>query len=206
MSSSNEVLVAIREANPTRSHVCVNRRLLKILEELGEASEAYLSRTSKSNYKHKTWDDFRVECVDILIVMLDVAMTPLPWSNWPPEALLHLQYEEGRLSPVKTLEGIEDLLFDVGIAVTAANKAMAKTDTGGIGFYGAISRGVKAATQLCYAVIPGENKADIEKSVYNTVKAKIQKWKGGTTAPVKEEVVDAKTFMEHIEERELGNL
>lgn len=205
MASSNEVFTAIREANPTRSHVCVNRRLLKIMEELGEASEAYLSRTSKSNYKHKTWDDFRVECVDILIVMLDVAMTPLPWSNWPPEALLHLQYEEGRLAPVKTLEGIEKLLFDVSTAICSANNAMNNTDSA-IGFYGAVSRGVKAATQLCYAVIPGENKADIEKLVYNTVLAKIQKWKNGTTAPVKEEVEDAKTFMEHIEERQLGNL
>ncbi len=77
--SGNALLRAIREANPQRKYETMARRLLKIGEELGEASEAYLvfSSTSTSR-KKKNKDDVREECMDVAIVALDCALTRMP--------------------------------------------------------------------------------------------------------------------------------
>jgi NTP pyrophosphatase (non-canonical NTP hydrolase) len=72
------VLRAIVEANPTRHHDNLNRRIMKLMEELGEASEAYLNITSPSNPKGKSWTDVREELVDCVIVAVDCALTPTP--------------------------------------------------------------------------------------------------------------------------------
>jgi hypothetical protein len=68
----------IRDANPGRNYKNLNRRLMKLFEELGEVSEAYLNVTSGFNGKNKTWDDIREEIVDVLIMTVDIALTPLP--------------------------------------------------------------------------------------------------------------------------------
>jgi NTP pyrophosphatase (non-canonical NTP hydrolase) len=66
----------IAQANPTRCTANLDRRLIKMLEELGELSEAFLSITSMDNDKNKTWADVQEEAVDVLIVGTDIALTP----------------------------------------------------------------------------------------------------------------------------------
>lgn len=73
-----DLLALVAAANPKRTHENITRRLLKATEELGEVSQAYLAVTSKRNRKAKTWDDVREEVADVLIVMVDIALTPLP--------------------------------------------------------------------------------------------------------------------------------
>lgn len=77
--SGNALLRAIRDANPQRGFQTMGRRMLKIGEEYGEASEAYLVFTSTAmSRKKKTKDDIREECMDIAIVALDCALTRMP--------------------------------------------------------------------------------------------------------------------------------
>lgn len=72
------IIPAIRDANLTRQSGNYGRRLIKLQEELGEHAEAYLNVTSAGNGKGKSWDDVREEAADILIVAVDVALTPRP--------------------------------------------------------------------------------------------------------------------------------
>lgn len=71
------IIAAIGDANPTRHFGNLGRRIIKLQEELGEHAEAYLNVTSVGNGKGKTWDDVREESADILIVAVDVALTPV---------------------------------------------------------------------------------------------------------------------------------
>jgi hypothetical protein len=78
------IIDLVTQANPERSTANLRRRLHKLLEELGELSEAYLSVTDTTiSTKNKTWLDVREEAVDVLIVAIDIAVTdaaiqPLP--------------------------------------------------------------------------------------------------------------------------------
>jgi len=73
-----DIIQEISDANPAREPGNLIRRLVKIVEELGEASEAYLNVTSAANGKKKTWDDVREELADVVIVAVDCALTPMP--------------------------------------------------------------------------------------------------------------------------------
>lgn len=75
-----DTIEAIRIANLERTFDSLSRRLHKLSEEKGEASEAYLSVSSAFNYKSKTWDDFREELVDVMIVAADIL-----WLDYPDE-------------------------------------------------------------------------------------------------------------------------
>jgi NTP pyrophosphatase (non-canonical NTP hydrolase) len=68
---------AIRDANPNRSIANLNRRILKLIEEYGEATQAYLNVTSPANAKNKTWADVREELTDCFIVAVDIGWTLL---------------------------------------------------------------------------------------------------------------------------------
>ena len=75
---AGDLVKAIYDANPTRHHGNLIRRLMKQMEELGEAAEAYLNVTSAGNGKKKTWADVREEMADQVIVAVDCALTPTP--------------------------------------------------------------------------------------------------------------------------------
>lgn len=74
----NKILEMVQKTNQNRSHKNLIRRILKLSEEMGEVAEAYLNVTSKDNGKEKTWDDVREELVDVLVVVCDVVLTPMP--------------------------------------------------------------------------------------------------------------------------------
>lgn len=74
--------------NPTYNERYLSRRVIKIGEESGEVSEAFLSVTSDSNGKNKTFIDVREEAVDTAIVGLDIALTKFPGEEeWTDEQL-----------------------------------------------------------------------------------------------------------------------
>ena len=76
-----DLVQLVREANPGRQMSNVNRRLIKMIEECGEVSEAYLNLTSGFNGKGKTWDDMREECIDVLILAIDIDLTDNQWLS-----------------------------------------------------------------------------------------------------------------------------
>lgn len=79
VSGANGFLRAIRDANPGRSFLNLARRIIKIQEEMGEVSEAFLvATTSAVTRKKKTKDDVREELIDVAIVALDCALTRMP--------------------------------------------------------------------------------------------------------------------------------
>jgi len=73
-----DVIQAIMDANPDRESNNLHRRIIKIMEEVGETSEAYLNVTSAHNGKKKRWADVREELADVVIVAVDCALTPTP--------------------------------------------------------------------------------------------------------------------------------
>ena len=77
------IIDLIAEANPNRNYCNLTRRVLKLIEELGEVAEAYLETTSANNRKNKSWADVNEEAADVLIVAIDIALT-----IDTPEALL----------------------------------------------------------------------------------------------------------------------
>lgn len=72
--------------DPNRSKSNLHRRGIKIMEELGEVAEAYLSVTSMDNTKDKSWNDVREELIDVVNTALDCAFTPLNPGETPEEA------------------------------------------------------------------------------------------------------------------------
>jgi len=72
------VFEKIWHANRKRSMEIFPRRLLKLGEEYGEASQAYLSISSEKNGKNKTWEDVREELTDCIIVAMDLYCHEMP--------------------------------------------------------------------------------------------------------------------------------
>lgn len=75
-----DILGFIFSANKKRKKKNENldRRFIKLAEEVGEACQAYYSVTSKNNSKNKTWGDVREELCDVVIVALDILFTEMP--------------------------------------------------------------------------------------------------------------------------------
>lgn len=81
MKKTKTLLQMVHAANPDRHDRTLARRLIKLSEELGEVSEAYLSVTSENNAKGKTWGDVREELIDLMIVTMDCLLTRLPGED-----------------------------------------------------------------------------------------------------------------------------
>lgn len=75
------IIDSVSNANLQRSVDNFDRRCEKFLEELGELAEARLGYTSKNNPKNKTLDDVKEEAVDVLIVALDISLTPFSFFS-----------------------------------------------------------------------------------------------------------------------------
>ncbi len=76
-----DLLYEIYSANPNRDVKTISRRIIKLQEEIGEVSEAYLYSTTENNTKGKTWDDVREEAIDTVIIGLDIALTCFPLDD-----------------------------------------------------------------------------------------------------------------------------
>lgn len=73
-----DIIEKVHGANRDRRMEIFARRMLKLGEEYGEASQAYLSVSSEKNGKNKSWSDVREELVDVLVVTLDLLCYELP--------------------------------------------------------------------------------------------------------------------------------
>ena len=73
-----DIIDKIRAANPGRSHKNIDRRCLKLCEEVGETSQAVLAVTSEDNHKEMTWADVREELTHTIILGFDMLLTPMP--------------------------------------------------------------------------------------------------------------------------------
>lgn len=81
-----DVILAVDAANPNKTYENLARRIIKLGEEFGELSEAYLNASKgPGNHKGKTWDDVLEEAVDTAIVAIDVATTIPPDRNYSSE-------------------------------------------------------------------------------------------------------------------------
>lgn len=89
-------LAKVKIANNQRTMENFSRRLLKLGEEYGEANQAYLSVTSETNSKNKSWCDVREELIDTLVVTLDL--------------LLHTFPDQTSLSEEEKLSNLEEVL------------------------------------------------------------------------------------------------
>jgi hypothetical protein len=80
---------------------------LKLLEEIGEFTQAYLAVTSQANDRRKSWADVREELADCLIVALDIA-----WTVFPTEDYTTLFTPGETVTPQKLLPfGVYDIFF-----------------------------------------------------------------------------------------------
>lgn len=97
-----DAIKKIEEANPDRSEFTLERRMLKIGEELGEMCQAYLSLTG-ANDRNKTWNDVREEAIDIAIIALDISLTVLetdPGVKIEKDPIDHLIWNEETVKAV----------------------------------------------------------------------------------------------------------
>lgn len=172
-----DLVVMVRDVNPHRTPANLNRRLLKVLEELGETSEAYLSVSSPHNYKNKTWEDYREESVDTLIVLIDVALTKLG-DAYTPFALIPSSIDIATGHAFTSLDDLTFQKFEVAGAVAKAASHLRNNDFPG--FYGSIQLGIQAAANMCFALIPDDKDREvINQRVHETFVRKIDKWNKG---------------------------
>ena len=94
LTSESDVLNLIYAVGkPGRRIDNLVRRLAKLMEEVGELSEAMLSVTSENNAKKKKWDDIAIEAIDVLIMATDIALTKPPGCTLSDEEWrLHLRH------------------------------------------------------------------------------------------------------------------
>ncbi len=94
LASESDVLNLIYEVGiPGRKIDNLVRRLGKLMEEVGELSEAILSVTSENNGKNKIWNDICIEAIDVLIMAADIALTKPPECTLSDEEWrLHLRH------------------------------------------------------------------------------------------------------------------
>ena len=94
MKILEEIYEVVQKRQPNFSERYTHRRVTKLGEETGEVSEAFLSVTSESNGKNKTWTDVREEAVDATIVALDIALTKFPGEEHMTDEQLYDAVED----------------------------------------------------------------------------------------------------------------
>ena len=113
------IIDSVSNANLQRSVDNFDRRCEKFLEELGELAEARLGYTSKNNPKNKTLNDVKEEAVDVLIVALDISLTPFSFFSSTDEIKNELSYlykslsrKQSPIDEAKMRSALKSLLAD----------------------------------------------------------------------------------------------
>jgi NTP pyrophosphatase (non-canonical NTP hydrolase) len=157
----------IADANTARNYYNLDRRMLKLIEELGELSEAFLECTSLHNHKQKGWVDVKEEAADVLIVAVDIALT-IDWSSSLTEYVTQNLHRSNNY-------GINTLIREICYA-------MARFD-------GCFKLDHEAAfdhiaTAVCYAFSLNQlvhRNADNGDALLAEVNRKLNKWRSGTS-------------------------
>lgn len=164
MTIGEQIITMVQDTNPYRTPNNLSRRLIKVLEELGEAAEAYLGATSSHNYKDKSWDDLREEAVDSLIVLVDVALTDTKFPN--PSYLIAPAITTA--SQNKNAVDVTKMLYR--IAGSVSSTAMHLSEEDDIGAMGALIKGIESASRIAFM----NTGPDV---VLELVEQKLNKWK-----------------------------
>ncbi len=173
MKVSDQLVEMVRVVNPDRNENNLYRRLLKVLEELGETSEACLSVSSPHNYKSKSWEDYREESIDTLIVLIDIALTPI--TKFPSSAIIAPAINLASDHSFDSLELLYHEKFKVAGAISSTALHLKENDP--MGALGAIMKGIDAASNMCFAKLPEDHDAKvIEERVVAIFEKKIAKW------------------------------
>ena len=69
------ILDVVELANKDKNMQDLPRRIIKLGEEYGELSQAYLSWTSKNNHREKCRVDVLEEAIDCMIVSAEIALS-----------------------------------------------------------------------------------------------------------------------------------
>lgn len=182
--ANDGIIQSIRDANLTRNVCNIARRVIKLHEELGEHAEAYLNVTSAGNGKKKSWDDVREEAADLLIVAVDVALTPIhsydSIERMEAELVQSLkgytinQRSQFTRQVTSTFADYEALTLKVGSLVgDLSSKSLGGGTVAAFNLVGAA---------FMLALVPLPDQADwtaekLEDQLVNTISVKLAKWR-----------------------------
>jgi CheY-like chemotaxis protein len=168
----------IRNANPDRQTATLKRRISKLLEEVGELSEAWLNVTSTTNGKGKAWEDVREEAADCLIVAVDIHLTGL---NGTPADITH----DVRLGIPDDFQNLKLLLAQ---QAAMAGVAIVTGDFRQAAFYAA--QAATNAIDICLTPLPDQPDAtldDLASALDAMVTRKLAKWTSSRASRVSED-------------------
>jgi len=156
----------VHDINPGRSRANLGRRALKLLEELGEVSEAWLNVTSGFNGKDKSWDDVREEVADCLVVALDIHLT----NDGVEPAPVHFDVRVG--DP----ESFVPMTFLVASHLSNCGTKFFEGDDRAVTFYAA--QAAIAAVDLAFIPFPGHTPSldEMADELTALVERKLAKW------------------------------
>lgn len=162
----------VAKIGSTRSPANTQRRLFKVLEELGELVEATLNVTCPLNYKNKTIDDIREEAVDCLIVLVDCALTTFPYSSYTPNSFLAQVIADGCESDI-SFEDIEVNAFSAAAAISRAADQLRNNKP--MGYYGAVANAIRPIAGICFSSFGIEKDYSVD-ITFAVIDKKLQKW------------------------------
>lgn len=167
----------IRDAHPERHHATLPRRCWKLIEELGEVAEAHLNVTSALNGKGKTWDDVREEVVDVLIVALDIALTPIPADIGGPDRVILLGVPLPDITDLTSHEDVGHLLFEIAEAAGHVHQQLGAGNHEDAGEWACSA----ALSALAFAMMawpdqPNASRTSVHTAVLQEITRKLAKW------------------------------
>lgn len=153
------IIEQIADANPTRDYLNLNRRMLKLIEELGELAEAFLECTSIHNHKQKTWDDVKEESADVLIVAIDIALTIDSGSSLAE----YVRQNSHRINC-----GFDTIIREICYAMARFDGSYKQDRT---------VASAHIRTAVCYAFALNQD----DDALLNEVNRKLEKWRSGVS-------------------------
>jgi hypothetical protein len=183
----DDLISSICNANPDRGEFNIHRRIIKLAEELGEVSEAYLNVTSVNNGKNKTWDDVREEFADVLIVAVDVALTPLGGFNDNITETLHERWshtlcvhddsiDDAMLSMMERIGQLSRLFLTYRHAVATSHPAVNEFR---LNLRTAMINMVLETSSATYTAMPdqlGFSISELHRNLAKEIERKLAKW------------------------------
>ncbi len=166
-----EMIEEIGHLGRARHYTNLERRLLKVFEEIGELTEAWLNTTCPVNYKKKTSRDIREEGIDCLIVLIDCALTHRPGGTGITSMLPSI-VDLGQQRPYGE-DGPPMAAFKISRSVVRALEGFRANEA--VKIEGALSNAIRTASKLVFSPMDQEP-ADVESIVTEIFKTKLLKW------------------------------